>query len=384
MMPPQNQQNSNLYDASKIIRLEPREHVRMRPGMYIGGTDKRALHYLLIEVLRDPMSEFENTSYNQIIISLLPDKVISIEDDGVGIPLAKSEALGISILELHFTKLGQRSLGRPELNPKVDNSYDGYFMNWITPVMTALSSFCQVEVKREGFLWRQSYSEGLPTSPLEQIRPLEADESTGTSIQFKPDFSIFEENDFDFDLIASRCQELAYLLPQLRFTILDKRETTQEISYHYPQGLLSWLKAVSEIDTVMIAPMSISYECKLQYQYRQNEAYVVKVHLAFQWFWGEKQQIASYVNTIPTIAGGKHVNSLKESLVRQIGLRWNILEDGFTAIIHLLHPDPHFESQTQIRLLNMDAATAVEEAIEALFAAHPEAKAAIQEHFKLS
>jgi DNA gyrase subunit B len=371
-MTPQNQQNFNLYDPSKIKSLEPRELVRLRPGMFIGGTDKRALHNMFWQVLDDAISEFENTVYNEITISLLPDKSICIADNGVGIPVTSISNNHVSWLLEYMTLMGKRHIGRQK--PREH----GYYHIGINAV-NALSSSCVVEIKRDGFLWRQTYSEGSPTSPLEQIRPLESDESTGTSIRFRPDFSIMDENDFDFDLIANRCKELAYLLPQLRFNIVDERQTPHEISFHYPQGLIEWVKAVSEIEAVMIAPMSISYDCELQGG--DNKPYFVKVHLAFQWVWHDKHQIAGYVNTIPTSAGGKHINSLKESLVRQIGLNWNILEDGFTAIIHLLHPDPYFESQTQIRLLNMDAATAVEEAIEALFAAHPEAKAAIQAHF---
>src|SRR5688572_9611730 len=122
-MPPQKKSNPNDYDASKIETLTPREHIRKRPGMYIGGVDKRALHQIVFEVLNDPISEFEIGGYNEITIILLPDRIISIVDDGVGIPLQVSNVLGISMLELHLTQFPQRAFGRPNLNPQTYQAY---------------------------------------------------------------------------------------------------------------------------------------------------------------------------------------------------------------------------------------------------------------------
>jgi DNA gyrase subunit B len=374
VMNPKNQQLPHSYSEAHIKYLDPRVHVRLRPGMYIGGTNKRALHNMLWEVIDDAIGEFENTTYNEITISLLPNRTVSVSDNGLGLPPGKRDS-GESLIEWHMTEI----IGH-HIRTKDDIRLSGGLHAMGISTINALSSFCQIETKRDGFLWRQTYSEGLPTSPLEQIRPLETDESTGTSISFTPDFSIMQKNHFDFELIAKHCQELAYLLPQLRFTVQDKRKTKREISFHYPQGLVEWVKRQAEYEAVMIAPLSISYDC--EFLDKRDNPYTVKVDLALQWLWSDKHLISSYVNTLAIPEGGKHVEGLKAAFEKQFpGLSWKTLEAGFIGIMHILHPDPQFESQTRIRLLNDDVAEAVEQAIEALFAVHPEAKEAIQAHF---
>jgi DNA gyrase subunit B len=379
MMPPQNQQNSNLYDASKIIRLEPREHVRMRPGMYIGGTDKRALHNMVWEVLDDAISEFENTVYNEISISLLPDKTICVTDNGKGLPVDKTEHRQTK-LEMYMTHIGM--IHRNQFI--YGESFRLAGLNGIGLLsINALSTHCWVTVYRDGFVWQQLYQEGHPVSDVHKIRALETGESTGTSISFRPDFSIMEENDFDFALISKRCQELAYLLPHLRITLEDKRETKQVISYHYPQGLVEWVDEVSKGKSSVIRPLNVFYDCELIDM--QDKPYTVKIHLALQWLTDGKQVIRSYANTVETPHSGTHLIAFITALRKHLQIpSWQILKQGFVGIIHVLHPDPQFERQTRVRLLNLDAYTAVDRAVEALFAAHPEAQAAIQAHFNRS
>jgi DNA gyrase subunit B len=231
----QNLSNTNPYLANQAKYLEPREQVRKRPSMYIGGTDKQALHQMLWEVLDDAISEFENTLYNEITISLLPDKTIRIEDDGLGFPIEMNEA-GESQIETYMTKIsrGGRAWMRQE-----DILASGGLAGIGISTINALSAFCQVEVKRDGYLWAQFYAAGRASSALEQLIPLGEADGTGTSITFQPDFSILDENDFDFDLIVERCRELAYLLPQLRFNVQDLRGSEQEVCYHYPHGLVA-------------------------------------------------------------------------------------------------------------------------------------------------
>jgi DNA gyrase/topoisomerase IV subunit B len=167
-MPPQNKPNSNDYSEKNIVYLDPREHVRKRPGMYIGGADKRALHNMLWQVLEDALSEFENTTYSEITISLLPDKTISVSDDGLGLPLGEKDT-GESIIEWHMTEI----MGH-HIRVKDDIRLSGGLHAIGISTTNALCSFCQVETKRDGFLWRQTYSEGLATSPLEQSALLQA------------------------------------------------------------------------------------------------------------------------------------------------------------------------------------------------------------------
>jgi DNA gyrase/topoisomerase IV subunit B len=231
----QNQPKSYPCSKPNTKSLEPRQHVRNRPGLYLGGTDKAALHQMVWEVLDDAISEFENTLYNEITISLLPDNTLRIADDGLGFPVGYTES-GESQIEAYMTKISRG--GRAWMRQRELLASDGLHGIGISTI-NALSSFCQVEVKRDGYLWLQFYKEGSPSSALEQIFPLREDECTGTSITFCPDFSIMDKNDFDFELIVERCRELAYLLPQLRFNVQDLRGNKQEETYHYPHGLVA-------------------------------------------------------------------------------------------------------------------------------------------------
>jgi DNA gyrase subunit B len=377
MMPPQNQQNSSDYDASKIKRFEPREHVRMRPGMYIGGTDKKALHHMVWEVLVDAISEFENKIYNEITVSLLPDNAICISDNGQGLPLHNTEH-GLSVIELVMTQIG---IGGRDYLRKCHFPISGGWHGVGIEAVNALSSFCQIEVKRSGFLWRQRYHEGKSISPLEQIRPIESDESTGTSISFRPDFNIMEENDFDFFLIAKRCEQFAYLLPHLRFNVEDLRGRPLETTFYHPQGLIEWLRKQVKGMTAISEPLTLCYRSVINSP--SERLYTVKVDIAFQWMDCEENLIAAFVNTIETPDGGTHLDGLISGIEKQFSdLTWDKLQVGFVGIIHISHPDPQFESISRIHLLNLDVISAVEEAIEALFAANPEAKDAIRAHFK--
>jgi DNA gyrase subunit B len=229
----QSQPNFNVYRANQSKALEPREQVRKRPSMYLGGTDEQALHQMVWEVLDDAISEFENTVYNEITISLFPDNTIRIEDDGLGFPVEMSES-GESQIERYMTKISRG--GRAWIRQEEILASGGLHGVGVSSI-NALSSFCQVEVKRDGYLWAQFYKEGRASSALEPLMPLDEGEGTGTSITFQPDFSLLDENDVDFDTIAERCRELAGALPQLRFTVQDLRGSGDSVSFYFPEGL---------------------------------------------------------------------------------------------------------------------------------------------------
>ena len=228
----QNQANPSVFRANQAKYIEPREQVRKRPAMYIGGIDEQALHNMVWEVLDDAISEFENTVYNEITISLLPDNTIRIEDDGLGFPVDMKES-GVSQIEQYMTSISRS--GRAWIRQREVLASGGLAGIGVSTI-NALSAYCQVEVKRDGYLWMQFYAQGCASSALEQLIPLAEGEGTGTSITFQPDFAILEENDFDFDVIAERCQEVALALPQLRFTVQDLRGSGQSVSYYYPEG----------------------------------------------------------------------------------------------------------------------------------------------------
>jgi DNA gyrase subunit B len=229
----QNQPNFNVYRANQSKALEPREQVRKRPSMYLGGTDEQALHTMVWEVLDDAISEFENTVSNEITISLFPDNTIRIEDDGLGFPVEMSET-GESQIEVYMSKISRG--GRAWIRQSEILASGGLAGIGISTI-NALSAFCQVEVKRDGYLWAQFYAAGRASSALEQLMPLGEEEGTGTSITFQPDFSLLDENDFDFCTVAERCRELAGALPQLRFTVQDLRGSGLSVSYYFPEGI---------------------------------------------------------------------------------------------------------------------------------------------------
>lgn len=206
---PQNQE----YTAKSIQSLTSREHVRRRPGMYVGGTDKRAMHLLVWQIV-DEAQQFPELT--EITITLLSDIRIRVADNGLGIPLEPHKS-GKSILEVYMTNHGLR---RANYLINRSNDLNGKLHAIHMFMLNALTSECVAESKYDDFLWRQSYREGLPVSDVEQVRALVEGESTGTSITFTPDFTIMDEGlTFDYDLIVERCRELAYLLPQVAFKL---------------------------------------------------------------------------------------------------------------------------------------------------------------------
>jgi DNA gyrase subunit B len=381
-MPPQNQQNPNFNIANITGRITPREHVRIRPGMYIGGIDKRGLHHLVWEVLDSSIEEAMLGNCSKICIQLLPNHEICVEDNSLGLPVHLHPDLKKVFAEYIMTSFGYKP------------SFDGFYYTirgglhgvGLT-VVNALSSFCQVEIKRDGFLWRQSYSEGLATSPFEQIRLLEKDEATGNQVRFRPDFSILDENDFDFDFIAHRCQELAFLYPKLEISVEDKRDTEREVIYWYPNGLLDWLMMQTDDEISVHFPLFIHSQTEMESE--QVGRYKVGLDLAFQYIEASYTIERSFINSVPIPEGGSHLEGLKTSLIKVLSTDALALDNvavtrGLVVAINLRHPDPQFVSPTKVTLLNSDVEALIERTVEALFAANPEAKAAIQEYFNRS
>jgi DNA gyrase subunit B len=202
------------YDIQKI---SPIKHVRLRPGMYIGGTDKDALHQLIYEVIANAVSEILDGYGDHIWIVLKPDNAVAIQDNGRGIEVRVNEHTGKSMLELLLTQIFV--CGGPDKGYRVAGGYTGVGIQ----AVNALSSSCTVEVAREGYLWRQTYREGVPQSEVIQVRALSENEATGTTITFTPDYTIFERSDFQYELIAERAREIAYLMPNLTLFVRDER-----------------------------------------------------------------------------------------------------------------------------------------------------------------
>ncbi|GAB5493738.1 MAG: hypothetical protein Phog2KO_39530 [Phototrophicaceae bacterium] len=248
--------------------------------------------------------------------------------------------------------------------------------------VNALSAEMIAEIKRSGYLWRQTYSEGLVTSPVEQVRPLTEGESTGTSMTFTPDFTIMDEGlTFDYELIKERCQELAYLLPQLALEIEHEGEL---LSLNHSNGIADWVADLNKnIETVH--PM-LYIESQTDYQATySNSVFSIKVELALQFRQNIDGTMMSFMNTILVRDGGTQIEGLETALIKAIYGETDPKSDnplqGLTAILSIYHPDPHFESQSKIRLLNPEIKQAVMECVQMMFSENPDILDSLRTHF---
>jgi DNA gyrase subunit B len=240
--------------------------------------------------------------------------------------------------------------------------------------VNALSVQLKAEVKRDGALWQQTYSEGIPTSKLIQVRPLEPNESTGTSIAFTPDFTILQPNEFSYPALARRFRELAFLVPGLTITLKDEREQPEgdEVSFHFPNGLTDFLSSLNRSYTPIHQPVRISESVDMRGH--SGQRYTIEVEATFQYVQQPASIILSYGNLLETPGGGTHV----VGFLRGIALLLNILIQeksvsdvapntldeasyvpGLTAIISIKQQHVSFESANTMRLVNPDAEEAV-------------------------
>ncbi|MEM9955592.1 MAG: ATP-binding protein [Chloroflexota bacterium] len=358
-----NDNENSTYSAKNIEFLSQREHIRKRPGMYVGGTDTRAFHHLLWEVVDDALVEVmsEHNPCDTITITLFSPTQVRVSDNGLGISV---DALpnGTSTMQAHMTELWQSNIRASVLNKPIQVSGGLHGIGAIT--VNALSSNLVIESKRDGFLWRQTYSEGLPTSKVHPIRPLEQGEATGTSITFIPDFTIMEKGlRFDFRQIMERCEELAYLLPQANFILIQDESI---IVYDKPNGISDWVQAINAHQQTLHDVLYTTGETT--YLTQSSIEFSIKVEIALQFVKSDEIVIQSYVNTVHTSDGGTHEDNLLDAL--KTAIYDDNDEDtslkGLTAIIHIFHADPHFENQTEIRLLNDDVKDVIHDAIDQL------------------
>jgi len=376
---PQNQ----TYSAANIPKLTPQEHVRKRPGMYVGGTDKRALHNMLWYVVEEASAEaLQFPDLNEITITFLNDTQIRITDNGMGIPVTVHKS-GKPVFEVYMTDHGLRRENYV-ISKSNDLSAGGLHAIHMF-MMNALCIECIAETKVAGFLWQQTYSEGVATSSVEQIRPLADGESTGTSITFTPDFTIMDKGlTFDYDLIVERCRELAYMLPHVTFRVEREDQSVEPVIWHYPAGIRDWIaevnKEIATLHPVLYKDFSGEYEYK-------HGKHTIRVELAFQFRTLDAGEIKSFVNTIPVPEGGTHIDGLNESLLTAIyGDAHSDLIDplnGLIAILHIYHPDPQFQSQTKVELLNPEVKEAVMDCVEVLLAENMDIHAQLQGYFRI-
>ena len=372
-MPEQN------YGAQNIQVLEGLDAVRKRPGMYIGSTSARGLHHLVYEVVDNSVDEALAGYATHIEVSINPDNSVTVVDDGRGIPTGMHES-GMSAVELVLTKLhaGGKFGGG---GYKVSGGLHGVGIS----VVNALSEWTIVDVYQHGKIQEISFERGNKTSDLKEIGTTDR---TGTTVRFKPDAQIFETTIFEFDVLKTRLQELAFLNKGLRITLSDKRGEGRSESFHYEGGLIQFIEYLNEAKEA-ITPSVISID---------NTRDDVVVDVALQYNDSYSETILSFVNNINTIDGGTHLSGFRTALTRTLndyGRKAGILKEnesnltgedvreGLTAIVSVKVLEPQFEGQTKGKLGNSEVKgitdTIVSDGLRVFLEEHPaEAKKIIE------
>ncbi|MCS6838425.1 MAG: DNA topoisomerase (ATP-hydrolyzing) subunit B [Bdellovibrionaceae bacterium] len=346
----------NQYDAESIQVLEGLEAVRKRPGMYIGDTGHRGFHHLVYEIVDNSVDEALAGFCKNILVTLHADGSVSVQDDGRGIPVAQHRT-GKSTLEVVMTVL--HAGGKFDSNTyKVSGGLHGVGAS----VVNALSSWCQVEVHRDGFIWRQIYEKGVPVTAVEKIGESRC---TGTKTRFKPDPEIFKDPSlkFDFNTISSRLRELAFLNSGLHITIQDEL-TQKKVDFQFSKGIVEFVQYLNHSKKPIHDHVI----------YFSGELLGIDVEVAMQWNDSYNESVYSFCNNINTIEGGTHLLGFRSALTRSINnyaSKNNLLKDlknlegedireGLTAVISVKVREPQFEGQTKTKLGTSDARSAVE------------------------
>ena len=348
------------YGADQIQILEGLEAVRKRPGMYIGSTSARGLHHLVYEIVDNSIDEALAGFCDTITVTLNKDNSVTVVDNGRGIPVGINAKAGIPAVEVVFTILhaGGKFGGG---GYKVSGGLHGVGAS----VVNALSDWLEVEIRREGKVYKQRYERGHVMYPLEVIGECSEEES-GTKVTFFPDGTIFEETIFDFDILKQRFREMAFLTKGLRITLIDDREEEpKERSFHYEGGIKEFVQYLNKGKTPL-------YENILYFEGTKNGVYV---EVALQHNDSYNESTYSFVNNINTPEGGTHLAGFRNSLTKtfndyarsskllkesEANLSGEDIREGLTSIISVKIEEPQFEGQTKQKLGNSEARVAVD------------------------
>ncbi|WP_307428771.1 DNA topoisomerase (ATP-hydrolyzing) subunit B [Bacillus sp. V2I10] len=351
----QKQVEQQTYDENQIQVLEGLEAVRKRPGMYIGSTAAKGLHHLVWEIVDNSIDEALAGYCDEINIIVEEDNSITVKDNGRGIPVGIHEKMGRPAVEVIMTVLhaGGKFGGG---GYKVSGGLHGVGAS----VVNALSTVLEVTVYREGKIHYQKFERGVPAGDLEVIGESEL---TGTTTHFCPDPEIFTETvEYDFDTLANRLRELAFLNRNIKITIEDKRENKRKKEYLYEGGIKSYVEHLNRTREVI-------HEEPV---YMEGEKDGITVEVALQYNDSYTSNIYSFANNIHTYEGGTHEAGFKTALTRVINdyarkngafkendanLTGDDVREGITAIISVKHPDPQFEGQTKTKLGNSETRT---------------------------
>jgi DNA gyrase subunit B len=356
--------NSNLssYAAKDIQVLEGLEAVRRRPGMYVGGTDLKALHHLVYEVVDNSIDEALAGACDRIDVVIHADSSVSVTDNGRGIPVdihpeKQKSALEVVMTVLHAGgKFGHSSY-------KVSGGLHGVGVS----AVNALSEWCEVRVYRDGHEYFQRYERGIPMEQVKQIGKCSTDK-TGTLTTFKFDREIFKgEVEYKFDTLTQRFREMAFVTRNVMIKLVDERSPERETTFLFEGGIVSFVRYINR-NRVTLHPV----------YYVEKEIENIGIEVAVQFTDAYSESVFSFANTINTIDGGTHMTGLRTAVTRVINdyaRRTNLLKDadpnftgddtreGMTAIVSIKHPDPQFESQTKVKLMNPEVQTYVQQVV---------------------
>ena len=361
------------YDAASITVLEGLDAVRKRPGMYIGSTGERGLHHLVYEVVDNSVDEALAGYCDTIHVTLLADTGVRVVDNGRGIPVEEHPIEKRPTVEIVLTVLhaGGKFGG------------DGYAVSGGlhgvgVSVVNALSTRLDVDIQRDGGRWTQSYVHATPTTP--PVREGDSD-ATGTTVTFWADPTIFETTDYDFETLARRFQEMAFLNKGLTITLTDERpghedtgedttEATRRVVYHYDGGISDFVRHLN-------AKKGESHKTVIDFS-AEDTAAGLAVEIAMQWNAGFSESVYTFANTIATIEGGTHEEGFRAALttlVNKFAREWGVLKEkeanlsgedvreGLTAIVSIKLREPQFEGQTKTKLGNTEAKSFVQRVV---------------------
>jgi DNA gyrase subunit B len=347
------------YDASKLSQLKGLEAVRKKPGMYIGGTDERALHHCVSEVLDNSVDEHLAGHCDHIEVTIHVDGSISIRDDGRGIPVDINKDSGLPGVELVLTTLhsgGKYGQG--------GYKFSGGTHGVGAKCVNAVSEWFEVEVSRDGEVHHMEFERGKTVQKLHVIGKTK---STGTLITFMPDPEIFRETtEFKANIISQRLRELAFLNSGLEITFADERQTANEPEkFYYKNGVEEFVKQLNK-NKEPLHPKPISFRKEMKEKLDDKEI-EVHVEVVLQYNDSYNDQVLCYTNTIHNPDGGTHLSGFRSAVTRAINqyaksnellkekdpqITGDDVREGLTAVISVKHSDPKFESQTKVKLLS--------------------------------
>ena len=336
------------YTGEDIRHLKGVEGIRKRPAMYIGDTGAGGLHHLVFEVVDNSIDEAVNGHAAEILVQINVDESISISDDGRGIPVSDVKDDERSALEVVLTEI--HAGGKFDRDSGYKTGTGGLHGVGITAV-NAVSAWLTAEVQRDGHVWVMDFEKGIRSSDLRQLGH---SDHTGTKLSFQPDPEIFPETDFSFDTLTRRLQELAFLTPGVRITLQDDRISQAE-TFHYEDGLIKFVRYLNRTQTPIISDII----------HVTGDSEGIRVEVAMQQNDGYTENVRPFANNIFNSDGGTHLSGFRTALTRSLnnygkkaGLFKEIspagedFREGLTAVISVRVPEPKFEAQTKVKLVN--------------------------------